>query len=125
MLTGQKCLSDKTGFRYVATTDASNIASTSKTVFVKPSIPDSQNACGDRGKTIVPKSFPTCHHCGMVGHIRLNCGQSNSPRTWKDFPKKNKGVEKDFKSKYVPSHKRLPTHRFVPTCHHYGISGHI
>jgi hypothetical protein len=125
MLTGQKCSSDKTGLGYVATTDASNIASTSQNVFVKPSVPNSQNACGDRGKTIVPKSLPTCHHCGMVGHIRPNCCQLNSPRTWKDAPKKNKGVENDSKSKYVPPHKRLPTHRFVPTCHHCGISGHI
>jgi hypothetical protein len=74
MLTGQECSSDKIGLGYVATIDASNIASTSKIVFVKPSASDSQNACGDRGKTIVPKSLPTCHHCGMVGHIRPNCG---------------------------------------------------
>jgi vacuolar-type H+-ATPase subunit D/Vma8 len=36
MLTGQKCSSDKTSLGYVAT-DSSNIASTSRTVFVKPS----------------------------------------------------------------------------------------
>jgi hypothetical protein len=71
-------------------------------VFVKPSVPDSQNACGDRAKAIVPKSLPTCHHYGMVGHIRPNCGQLNSPRTWKDVPQKNKGVEKYYKSRYVP-----------------------
>jgi hypothetical protein len=40
MLTGQKCSSNETGLGYVATTDASNITSTSKTVFVKPSIPE-------------------------------------------------------------------------------------
>jgi hypothetical protein len=125
MLTGQKCSSEKTGLGYVATTNASNIASTSKTKFVKPSVLDSQNACGDRGKTIVPKSLPTCHHCGMVGHIKPNCGQLNFPKTWKDTPKKNKGVEKDSKSKYVPPHKRLPTHRFVPIYRNCGISGHI
>jgi hypothetical protein len=39
VLTGQKCSSDKIGLGYVATTDTSNIASTSKTVFVKPSVP--------------------------------------------------------------------------------------
>jgi hypothetical protein len=38
MLTRQKCSFDKTGLEYVATTDASNIASTSKTVFVKRSV---------------------------------------------------------------------------------------
>jgi hypothetical protein len=36
MLTDQKCSFDKTGLGYVAT-DSSNIASTSKTVFLKPS----------------------------------------------------------------------------------------
>jgi hypothetical protein len=36
ILTGQKCSSDKTGLGYVIT-DSSNIASISKTVFVKPS----------------------------------------------------------------------------------------
>jgi len=71
MLTRQKCSSDKTGLGYVATTDASNIASTSKTMSVKPSVPDSKNACGDRGKTIVPKSLPTCHHYGGTHETKL------------------------------------------------------
>jgi vacuolar-type H+-ATPase subunit D/Vma8 len=42
MLTGQKCSSDKTGLGYVAT-DSSNIASTSRTVFVTPSGSEPQN----------------------------------------------------------------------------------
>jgi hypothetical protein len=72
-------------------------------------------------------SSPTCHHCGMVGHIRPNCGHLNFPRTWnnKNAPKKDQDVEKNSKSKYVPPHKRQPTQRFVPICHHCGISGHI
>jgi hypothetical protein len=82
MLTGHKCSSDKIGLRYLATIDDSNIASTSKTVFVKPSVPKPQNACEDKGKAIViscenaninptrPKHsttrrLPTYHHCGM------------------------------------------------------------
>jgi len=87
MLTGQKCSSDKTGLGYVAT-DSSNIASTSRTVFVKSSGSKLQN---DKSKAIMiscendnttpakskhskERSLPTCHHCGMVGHIRPNCG---------------------------------------------------
>jgi hypothetical protein len=87
MLTGQKCSSDKTGLGYVAT-DYSNIASTSRTVFFKPSGSKPQN---DKGKNIMvscendnitpvksenstDRSLPTCHHCGMMGHIRPNCG---------------------------------------------------
>jgi hypothetical protein len=111
-------------------------------VFVKPSVPESQNA--NRGKAIViscenanitparPKhsttrNLPTCHHCGTMGHIRPNCGQLNSPRTWnkKNASKKDKNIERDSKSKYVPPHKRQPTQRFVPRCHHCGVSGHI
>jgi hypothetical protein len=85
MLTSQKCISDKTGLGYVAI-DSSNIASTSRTVFVKPSSSEPQN---DKGKAIMvscendnttpakfehstERSLPTCHHCGMVGHIRPN-----------------------------------------------------
>jgi hypothetical protein len=140
MLTGQKCSSDKSGLGYVAT-DSSNIASTSRTVFLKPSGSEPHN---DKGKTImvycendnttyaksehsIERSLPTCHHCGMVGHIRLNCGQLKFPRTWnkKNAPKNEKDVEEYFKTKYVPPHRRQPTQKFVPICHHCGMSGHI
>jgi hypothetical protein len=87
MLIGQKCSSDKTSFGYVAS-NSSNIASTSKTVFLKPSGSEPQN---DKGKGIMvscendnttpakckhstKRSLPTCHHCGIVGHIRPNYG---------------------------------------------------
>jgi len=83
----EKFSSDKTGLGYVAT-DSSNIASTSRTVFVKSSGSKLQN---DKSKAIMiscendnttpakskhskERSLPTCHHCGMVGHIRPNCG---------------------------------------------------
>jgi len=108
MLTGQKCSSDKSGLGYVAT-DSSNIASTSRTVFLKPLGSEPQN---DKGKAIMvscandnttptnskhstERSLPTCHHCGMVGHIRPNCGQLKFPRTWnkKNAPKKEKYVK--------------------------------
>jgi hypothetical protein len=94
MLTGQKCSFDKTGLGYVAT-NSSNIASTSRIVFVKPLGSEPQN---DKGKAIMvscendnttpaksehstERSLPTCHHCGMVGHIRPNCGQLKFLRT--------------------------------------------
>jgi len=138
MLTSQKCSSDKTGLGYVAT-DSSNIASTSRTVFVKPSSSEPQN---DKGKAIMvscenttlakskhstERSLPTCHHCRMVGHIRPNCGQLKFPRTWnkKNAPKKKKDVEEHSKTKYVPPHRRQPTQKFIPICHHCGLSSHI
>jgi hypothetical protein len=57
-------------------------------VFLKPSGSEPQN---DKGKTIMvsgendnttpaksehstERSLPTRHHCGLVGHIRPNCG---------------------------------------------------
>jgi len=49
MLTGQKCSFDKTGLGYIAT-DSPNIASTSRTVFLKPSGSEPQN---DKGKAIM------------------------------------------------------------------------
>jgi len=120
-LTGQNCSSDKTGLGYVAI-DSSNIASTSIIVFVKPSGLESQN---DKGKAIMvscendnttptkskhstKRSLPTCHHCGMVGHIRPNYVQLKFPRIWnkKNAPKKEKDVEKHSKTKYVPPHRR-------------------
>jgi hypothetical protein len=138
MLTSQKCSSDKTGLGYVAT-DSSNIASTSRTVFVKPSSSEPQN---DKGKAIMvscenttlakskhstERSLPTCHHCRMVGHIRPNCGQLKFPRTWnkKNAPKKKKDVEEHSKTKYVPPHRRQPTQKFIPICHHCWLSSHI
>jgi hypothetical protein len=48
MLSGQKCSSNKTSLGFVvATYDVSNIASSSKTVFVKPKVEEPQNACMD------------------------------------------------------------------------------
>jgi hypothetical protein len=109
---------------------------------VKPEVAKPQNACEDKGKEIVisyenanikpavsvikhskSRSLPTCHQCGIVGHIRPNCCQG--PWNKKDVPKKEKGAGESSIFKYVPLHRRQPTQRFVPTCHHCGISGHI
>jgi hypothetical protein len=54
MLSGQKCSSDKTSLGFVATTsDVSNIALSSKVVFVKPKVEEPHNAYMDKGKGIV------------------------------------------------------------------------
>jgi hypothetical protein len=140
MLTGQKCLFDKTGLGYVAT-DSPNIAYTSRIVFFKPSGSEPQN---DKGKAIVvscennnttpakskhstERSLPTCHHCGIVEHIRPNCGKLKLPRTWnkKNAPKKEKDVEEHSKTKYVPPHRRQFIQKFIPIFHLCGLSGHI
>jgi hypothetical protein len=82
MLSIQKCPTDKTGLGYVP-------PSTSKTIFVKPVIPESPPPRVDKGKAIMKGEVPiipqppaklpirreplTCHHCGDPGHIRPKC----------------------------------------------------
>jgi len=89
MLSIQKCPSDKTGLEYVAST--SDIPSSSKIVFVKPTVPEHPPAYTDKGKAVIggedpvgieiikkpptKRSHPICHRCGVIGHIRPRCPQ--------------------------------------------------
>jgi hypothetical protein len=88
MLSIQKCATDKTRLGYVSPSSY-DTPSTSKTIFVKPVIPESPPSRVDKGKAIMkgegpiipqpPAKLPirrkplTCHHCGKPGHIRPNC----------------------------------------------------
>jgi hypothetical protein len=109
---------------------------------VKPKSKDS----GTQGKFVV-----ICHHCGKIGHIRLNCYLLKSHRPWKKQEDSKKGIiEKASLDKYVPPHRRHISQRgkdFVvcenanlkfaepfkkhfskrsqPTCYHCGVFGHI
>jgi hypothetical protein len=77
MLSIQKSPTDKTGLWYVA-------PSTSKTVFVKPAVPEPPPIAEDKGKdkinddilgTQKPHSIKIsliCHHCSLSGHVRLS-----------------------------------------------------
>jgi hypothetical protein len=83
------------------------------------------------------KFVPICHHCGVIGHIRPNCWK------FKAAPKKEnpavsptrqgkKGKKKSIvphasypKPRVVHPPRKLPSQRFVPTCHHCGKVGHI
>jgi hypothetical protein len=51
---------------------------------------ENANTTPGNSKHSIERSLPTCHHCGIVGHIRPNCGQLKFPRTWskKNAPKK-------------------------------------
>jgi hypothetical protein len=80
MLSIQKSPIDKTGLGYVA--PPSNIPSTSKTVFVKPTVPEPPPTVEDKGndksngdvlaslKLPTIRKSPICHHCGLSGHVR-------------------------------------------------------
>ena len=76
VLSAQKPSSDKTGLGYAISSGlSSSMASRSRTVFVP------QSKKGDKGMKFKidlnnSKSFirpHVCHHCGIAGHIRLNC----------------------------------------------------
>jgi len=83
MLSIQKSLHDKTGLGYVA--PSSDIPSSLKTVFVKPTVSEPPPTIEDKGKDKVngdvpgtqePHSIrrpPICHHCGLSGHVRPQC----------------------------------------------------
>jgi hypothetical protein len=76
MLSIQKSPTDKTGLGYVA-------PFTSKTVFVKPTVP--KPPAEDKGKDKVNDDVPgaqkphfvrrppICHHCGLSGHVHPQC----------------------------------------------------
>jgi hypothetical protein len=118
MLSIQKSPNDKTGLGYVVST--SDIPFTSKTVFVKPTVPELPPTSVDKGKAIIggeglvdaeiinkpptKKSPPICHHCGVSGHIRPRCPQRQGQKKL---------------SRHTPSRTG------PPICHHYGVSGHI
>jgi len=79
MLSIQKSPTDKTGLRYVA--PPSDTPSTSRTVFVKPAVPEPPPTVEDKGKetfngdvmgTQKPHSIrksPISHHYGLSGHV--------------------------------------------------------
>jgi hypothetical protein len=56
MLSIQKSPTDKTGLRYVA--PSSDVPSTSKTVFVKPTVPESPPTAEDKGKDKIIGDVP-------------------------------------------------------------------
>jgi hypothetical protein len=83
MLCIQKSPTDKTGLVYVA--PPSETPSNSRTVFVKPAVPEPPPIVEDKGKdklnrdilgTQKPHSiikYSICHHCGLSGHVRPQC----------------------------------------------------
>jgi hypothetical protein len=83
MLSIQKSPTDKTSLGYVA--PFSDAPSTSKTVFVKPSVQEPPPTTEDKGmdklNDDVPgtqkrhsiRRAPICHHCGLSGHVHPQC----------------------------------------------------
>jgi hypothetical protein len=97
MLSIQKSPHDKTGLGYVA----SDVPSSSKTVFVPPTVPDLPPSIEDKQKEKVtddvpgtqqPHSIrrpPMCHHCGLSGHIWPQCSllKAQKAKAKKEVPR--------------------------------------
>jgi hypothetical protein len=59
-----------------------------RTMFIKLIMSHTQSIYRSKG---VNQSIPTCHHCGVTGHIRPNCFQirSQKPRNKTLTPRKD------------------------------------
>jgi len=80
-----------------------------RTMFVKPSMSQhhTHSTCKDKGKSTKGtrhknfNSIPTCHHCGVSGHIHPNCFQIRSQKPWNKLyvPRKDEpGTENQVKN---------------------------
>jgi hypothetical protein len=99
MLSIQKSPNDKTSLGYVAS--SSDVPSSSKTVFVKPTVPEPPPTVEDKGQDKVndyvpgtqqPHSIrrsPICHHCGLSGHVRPQCSllKAQKAKAKKEVPR--------------------------------------
>jgi regulator of replication initiation timing len=101
MLHAQKRSSDRSGLGFDKTAScSSNHASTSKIVFVKPV--EVEKSSGEEKPAVAPT------HQGKKG-------KKNSLVSHASYPK----------PRVVHPPRKLPSQRFVPTCHHCGKVGHI
>jgi len=69
---------------------------------------------------------PTCHHCGVIGHIRRHCHkiQHQKPRIKKQEPKTGKSSFKPSMPHHAFRQKRQYPQRGSPSCCHCGKYGH-
>jgi len=147
MLSIQKSPTDKTGLGYVA--PSSEVPSTSRTVFVKPTVPEPPLTAEDKGKDKVNDDVPgaqkphsikrplICHHCGLSGHVRPQCSllKAQKAKAKKEVPRQANHGTRPAAQHRTPWHQaphqaprykyqapwshQWPQQRFVPT-HHSG-----
>ncbi|KAG5557377.1 hypothetical protein RHGRI_007587 [Rhododendron griersonianum] len=75
---------------------------------VKKQCPAVKIATTKRGEVSCFKSKPTCHNCGVIGHIRPHCTKLHMPCL-----------------SHAPDKMVRKNVQFVPTCHFCGVKGHI
>jgi len=93
MLSSQKTASDRTGLGYQASSSVTHKTG-GKINFVKAQVIDPSPQ-----KVKKVQFIPTCHNCGIIGHIRPHCNNLRA-------------------TSYT--HTVL-----IPICHHCGVKGHI
>jgi hypothetical protein len=71
------------------------------------------------------RSQPTCHLCGVSGHIRPHCPQIRTQKPWikKQEPKKGKHGSNPPKPHHAPCQKWQFPQRAHPSCCHCGKTG--
>jgi len=95
MLSIQESPTDKTGLEYVVS--SSDILSTSRTIFVKPTVPEPPSVDLDKGNKVIDGDVPASakatqkpliirrppiyHHCELSGHIRPQCSLLKAQRS--------------------------------------------
>jgi hypothetical protein len=99
MLSIQKSTTDKTGLGYVA--PPNDTPSTSRTVFVKPAVPEPPPTVEDKGKDKLNGDVPgtqkppsirrslICHYYGLSGHVRPQCSllKAQKAKAKKEVPR--------------------------------------
>lgn len=117
MLSIQKNPTDKTGLWYVA--PSSDIPSSSKTMFVKPTVLEPPPIVEDKKKEKVNSDVPgsqesysirrppICHHYDLSGHVRPQC---SLPKTQKTKVKKEVPRQVHYGTRSTAQH-RTPWHQ--------------
>jgi hypothetical protein len=99
MLSIQESPTDKTGLGYVA--HPSDTPSTSRTVFVKPAVPEPPPTVEDKREDKINgdvpgtqkspsiRKSPICYHCGLSGHVRPQCSllKAQKAKVKKEVPR--------------------------------------
>jgi hypothetical protein len=117
MLSIQKSPTDKTGLGYI--TPPSDIPSTSRTVFVKPVVPEPPPTVEDKGKDKINGDAPgiqnpssirkslLCHHCGSNGHVRPQGSflKAQKAKVKKEVPKQANNGKRPLAQHQTPWHQ--------------------
>jgi hypothetical protein len=126
MLSIQKSPTDKIGLGYTAS--SSDAPSSSKTLFVKPTVSEPPPTIEDKGKDKVnndvpgtqePHSIrrpPICHHNGLSGHVRPQCSllRAQKAKTKKEVPRQAHYGTRPVVQHHTPWHQapyQAPRHQ--------------